>query len=360
VLVVAAAVSVTAAALNAAEPQRKEAAPANTPSWLGEEMPLPLAVRTPADLALKGVAERQYLIFNLIATGKLAWDRGDFATAASKWEALLRLRNLDPEIDRVIRPLASEARTRAGGAPVAGAAPAPAPQAAAAPAPAPVPPPATPETGTATGPAAPVAGDNKVNVAGSVSGGGRLGPGGTVVWLKRADGSTPRPAPARAKVMNQVNKTFVPRVLPVTVGTKVDFKNQDQGIFHNVFSLSRGNDFDAGLYKAGLSYQRSFNTPGAVQILCNIHASMMGWVVVVDSPYYGQAESSGAFVIRGVPPGDYLVEAWHESTSKLYRSRLTVGPGGAQGVTVKMAGDRRAPTHLPDKYGKPRQAQLGY
>ena len=74
--------------------------------WLGEEMPLPLAVKTAQDLAVKAVAEKQYLVFNLLAGGKLAWDAGDFATAAAKWEQLLRVPNLDPEIDRVIRPLA--------------------------------------------------------------------------------------------------------------------------------------------------------------------------------------------------------------------------------------------------------------
>ena len=83
---------------------------------------MPLAVRTPQDLAVKQVAERQYLIFNLLAGGKLAWDTGDWAAAATKWEALLRLPGLDPEIDRVIRPLAHEARAKAGGAPVAEAA----------------------------------------------------------------------------------------------------------------------------------------------------------------------------------------------------------------------------------------------
>src|SRR3954468_12702918 len=85
--------------------------------WLGEELPLPLAVRTAQDLAVKAAAEKQYLIFNLLAGGKLAWDGGDYATAAGKWEALLRVHGLDPEIDKVIRPLAKEARSRAGGAP---------------------------------------------------------------------------------------------------------------------------------------------------------------------------------------------------------------------------------------------------
>jgi len=59
-------------------------APNGAGGWLGEELPLPLAVRTPQDLAVKTVAERQYLIFNLLAGGKLAWDAGDFATAAGK------------------------------------------------------------------------------------------------------------------------------------------------------------------------------------------------------------------------------------------------------------------------------------
>ena len=76
---------------------------------------MPLAVKTAQDLAVKAIAEKQYLIFNLLAGGKLAWDAGENATAASKWEALLRVPGLDPEIERVIRPLAVAARERAGG-----------------------------------------------------------------------------------------------------------------------------------------------------------------------------------------------------------------------------------------------------
>ena len=95
--------------------RRRRAPPPDGRGWLGEELPLPLAVRTAQDLAVKAAAEKQYLIFNLLAGGKLAWDGGDFATAAAKWEALLRVHGLDPEIDKVIRPLAKEARARAGG-----------------------------------------------------------------------------------------------------------------------------------------------------------------------------------------------------------------------------------------------------
>src|SRR5262249_60066382 len=89
--------------------------------WLGEELPLPLAVRTAQDLAVKAVAEKQYLIFNLLAGGKLAWDSGDFAGAAAKWEALLKIHPLDPELEKTIRPLAHEARAKAGGQPATAA-----------------------------------------------------------------------------------------------------------------------------------------------------------------------------------------------------------------------------------------------
>jgi hypothetical protein len=329
-------------AARAAEP----AARPDVSAWLGEELPLPLSVKTPQDLALKAVAERQYLVFNLLARGKLAWDAGDFATAATKWEALLRVPGIDPELDRVVRPLAVEARARVGkGAALPSAPEAPAAVAL---------PGASPGAPTPSAPVQPL-----VNVSGLVSGGGGLGPGGAVVWLKRSDGNTPRPTPLRGRSINQLNKTFVPRVLPVTVGTSVSFSNQDP-IFHNVFSLSRPNDFDSGLYKAGQSYSKTFVKTGPVQILCNIHASMLGYVVVVDTPWYGQADGSGAFIIRGVPPGDYELEAWHEGASKTIRQKVTVGMDGARGITVRVPGDRRAPSAVPDKYGKQRQVQLGY
>ncbi|HVZ72503.1 MAG TPA: carboxypeptidase regulatory-like domain-containing protein [Polyangia bacterium] len=317
----------------------------NAKDWLGEEMPLPLAVKTPQDLAVKAVAERQYLIFNLLAGGKLAWDAGDFATAATKWESLLRVPNLDPEIDHVVRPLAVAAREHAGGAAVASAPSAPAVNAKPAAASTPV--------------VAPAPRVLPVVVSGTIAGGGAPGPGGAVVWLKRSNGETPRPAPAHGKVISQKGKAFVPHVLAVPVGTKISFRNDD-AIFHNVFSLAKPNDFDTGLYKQGATYEQSFHKPGPVQLLCNIHSSMIGYVYVVDSPYYAQADGSGAFTIRGVPPGDYEIEVWHEGSSKNTRQHLTVGVDGVRGLDLRVGGDRRPPEFVPDKSGKPRQSHLGY
>ncbi|MBC8132184.1 MAG: hypothetical protein H7X95_04320 [Deltaproteobacteria bacterium] len=326
---------------------------AAAPGWLGEEMPLPLAVRTPQDLAVKALAERQYLLFNLLAGGKQAYDAGNYAVAAHKWESLLRLPGLDAETDRVIRPLAVDARARAaaGGHPGGGL-------------PLPPVPSSLPDTETTAGEGVsasavsrPAAG---VTVSGTVTGGGTLGPGGTVLWMKRTDGRpTGRPAPARGKIVSQRNKTFIPRVLAVPVGSKVDFRNEDD-LFHNVFSLSRPNDFDTGLYRQGASYSQVFRKAGVVQILCNIHSSMIAYVFVVDTPYYTQADAAGAFAIKNVPPGDYEIETWHEASMKPSRQKVTVGGESLRGLAVKVAGDKAAPATIPDKSGKPRQAHLGY
>jgi plastocyanin len=306
--------------------------------WLGAEMPLPLAVRTPQDLAFKSAAERQYLIFNLLSSGKLAWDEGNYAVAAQKWESLLSVPGLDPELDRVVRPFAEEARQKAGGK--AGE----------------VPPPPAPRVSREREEApAPPRRRELATVEGTVSGGGAAGPGGAVITLKRTDGSMPKAA-ALKKVVLQHGKQFVPRVLAVPAGSSVIFRNDDP-INHNVFSLSPR--FDTGLYGAGGEKEEVFDKPGVVQLLCNIHSSMVGYVVVVDTPYFAQADAAGAFSIKGVPPGEYEVEAWHENASQPARQKLTVPREGAR-LSLTVAGDRQPPQFPPDKYGKPRQQQLGY
>jgi len=303
-------------------------------AWLSTEMPLQLSVRTPQDLHFKAVAERQYLIFNLLASGKLAWDQGDYVAAAGKWEALLQIPGLDPEVDRAVRPLATEARARAGGKAaeaLSGQKPA-----------------------EADRPRAP-----RVTVEGTVTGGGAGGPGGAVVTLRRTDGSMPRPAPVTGAVVVQRNKVFVPHILAVPVGTDVTFRNDDP-INHDVFSLSpAAAHFNTGLYGANQQRDQVFDKPGVVQLLCDIHSAMVGYVVVVDTPYYATADANGSFQIRGVRPGDYEVEAWHENASQSTRQKLAVGSAGAR-IALTVAGDRQPPAFPPDKAGKPRQPQLGY
>jgi plastocyanin len=309
------------------------AAAPSKPNWLGTEMPLQLVVRQPRDLEFKNIAERQYLIFNLLASGKVAYEQGDFATAVARWDVLLLLPGLDPQIDKAVRPLLEDARTQSG-TPSAMPQPRPAPP--------------SPEEPKKREVAA-------VTVEGTVSGGGTAGPGGAVISLKRLDGPMPQLKPAR-KVVLQKDKSFVPRVLAVAAGSSVVFRNADD-INHNVFSLAP--HFDTGLYGKDGEKSETFDKAGVVQLLCNIHSSMLGYVVVVDTPYYAQADGSGAFSIKGVAPGEYEVTAWHENATKPTVQKLSVPREGAK-LNLTVAGDKQPPSYPPDKYGKPRQQQLGY
>jgi plastocyanin len=327
------------------------AAPAPTTAdgerWLADELPLPLTVKTPQDIGFKSAVERQYLIFNLMAAGKLAYQRGDFATAVAKWDVLLRIGGLDPQIEKAVAPFLTDARSKApGGRPGDGQRGTAAIAA---------PPPAS----SAAGGGRRATSAGMTMVGGTVSGGGQIGPGGAVVWLKRLDGTMPRTAPVTDQVITQREKTFLPHVLAVPLGSTVEFRNDDR-IYHNVFSIAKPNDFDAGIRKTGATYTRTFTHPGVVEILCNIHSSMNAYVYVVDSPYFAKAQASGAFSIRGVPPGRYELGAWHEAASAITRKAIVVGPEGARDVAVTVGNDRRAGPFVPDKYGHKRQPQLGY
>jgi len=353
VVVVAA---VAASSLSAVRPLSA----AEPPKWLGDDLPLPLPVKTPQDIGFKAAAERQYLIFNLMAGGKLAYQRGDYAVAVDKWETLLRIAGLDPQIEKAVTPFLTDARARAahGGGSVAHVAEPIADVA--------EPPRAPEKTGEAHEARAHVAQTarrvpsvSSLTVSGTVSGGGQIGPGGTVLWLKRLDGAMPRIVPPTNQVITQREKTFLPHVLAIPLGTTVQFRNDDR-IYHNVFSIAKPNDFDAGIRATGATYTRTFNSPGAVEILCNIHSTMNGYVFVVDSPLYTKAQASGMFTIRGVAPGRYELAAWHEAASNITRKTIVVGGEGAHDLAVTVGGDKRPAPFVPDKYGHKRQPQLGY
>lgn len=327
--------------------------------WLGDDLPLPLQVKTPQDIGFKSATERQYLIFNLMAGGKLAYQHGDFAAAVDKWDTLLRMPGLDPQIERVVGPFLDDARVRLGQPAKPGTHVEPA---------RPEPEVAEPSS-VEEKPSAEAHGHGEttsahhaygtVTVSGTVSGGGQVGPGGAVIWLRRVDGPTPHLSPARNQIITQRDKTFLPHVLAVPVGTTVQFRNDDR-IYHDVFSIAKPNEFDAGIRATGATYTKTFTHAGVVELLCNIHSTMNAYVLVVDSPLFAKTQASGAFVVHGVPPGRYELSAWHEAASTITRKPITVGSEGARDLAVSVGGDKRPSPFVPDKYGHKRQPQLGY
>jgi plastocyanin len=140
-----------------------------------------------------------------------------------------------------------------------------------------------------------------------------------VVWIEGlpAEAESAMAMPNRPQLA-QKGQNFVPRVVAVPVGGTVDFPNFDP-IFHNAFSVSPVKRFDLGKYPRGQSRKVIFNKAGVVQVFCDIHANMAGFVRVVPSRALVQPDGSGAFELAGVPPGTYTLKVWHPDFVQLER-----------------------------------------
>lgn len=158
-----------------------------------------------------------------------------------------------------------------------------------------------------------------------------------VIHLESETTSSEVAAPlSRHLVVQQVNETFVPHVLPVLKGSTIEFPNEDP-LFHNVFSLSRARSFDLGRYPKGSSKSVRFDRPGIVKVFCHIHSDMSAVVLVLDNPFFTVPDREGAFQIGGIPPGDYTVVAWHERARPVAQSvRIESGRVSSLEVTLPL------------------------
>ena len=129
-----------------------------------------------------------------------------------------------------------------------------------------------------------------------------------VVYLRDA-----RPqdvSPMRVAIW-QRNESFTPRVVAVTVGSEVEFPNDD-GIYHNVFSLSRANSFNLGRYPRGHTKSVRFDKPGVVKVFCEIHSHMSATVMIFNHSWFAVPDDDGRFELPPIPAGDRQITAWHE------------------------------------------------
>jgi plastocyanin len=147
-------------------------------------------------------------------------------------------------------------------------------------------------------------------LSGTISG----GKGAAVVYIDAIPGKA-FPAPDKHIVEDQKSLLFQPHVIVVLAGSTVDFLNSDT-VQHNIFwpsiSGNKKMSHNMGTWPKGEVRSFKFDTPGVVPLLCNVHPEMSGFIIVVPTPYYAQAEASGAFKIESVPDGSYTVTAWRE------------------------------------------------
>lgn len=163
-----------------------------------------------------------------------------------------------------------------------------------------------------------------------------VGPDGGLqnVFVYIKDYKGPIPAPTGEAEIDQQGCEYVPHVLGVQVGETLKIKNTD-GTLHNVHALAKNNpEFNIGQPVQGMVSEKTFDKPEVmIKFKCDVHAWMNAWVGVVPHPFFAVSDNSGNFTIKGVPPGTYTIEAWHEKYGT-QTQQVTVGANGTADVAL--------------------------
>jgi plastocyanin len=116
--------------------------------------------------------------------------------------------------------------------------------------------------------------------------------------------------PSSNSTLNQIEQTFVPKVLPVVKGSTVDIHNNDSEV-HKVFSMTPRAVFNIGRRQPGKSVPQVIDKVGVVEIRCDIHCGMNASILGLDTPYFTKADAQGNYSIDGLPDGTYRMQVFH-------------------------------------------------
>jgi plastocyanin len=138
-----------------------------------------------------------------------------------------------------------------------------------------------------------------------------------VVYL---EGTFPKPASLPVAQMAQKDLAFVPMLLAVQAGARVEFPNFDD-TYHNIFSYSPAKRFDLGRYRRDEQPvpAQQFDVPGLVVLRCDIHEHMRGLILVLDTPYFVLTDTDGSYRLTGLPAGRHTLKVWLDSKTTLER-----------------------------------------
>jgi plastocyanin len=158
---------------------------------------------------------------------------------------------------------------------------------------------------------------------------------GTVITIHTLSGSERPGIPVRA-VMDQVDRTFAPDLLVVPVGSTIEFPNSDS-VSHQIYSFSSAKKFQLPLYRGKPYPPVHFDQAGLVTLGCNIHDSMLAYILVTDAPFFGRSDAAGWWS-ADVPRGTYRVTIWHprmHEDAELER-QMTIGEGDRAELAIRL------------------------
>lgn len=121
-------------------------------------------------------------------------------------------------------------------------------------------------------------------------------------------------AEPRVSLLNQIDYTFVPRVLPVVAGAEVRFHNGDSEL-HNIHTFDGGRRVNRMFNRSqlpGSTFTRTFQEPDSILVRCDLHSQMIAHILVLPNVFHTMPGDDGSYSVVGVPPGRYEITAWHE------------------------------------------------
>jgi hypothetical protein len=142
--------------------------------------------------------------------------------------------------------------------------------------------------------------------------------------------------PAReAVILDQRGCMFVPRVVALHTGQTLNVKNSDP-VSHNIHPVPRNNrEWNQQQSPGAPDLTRRFVRPEVmIPVKCNVHSWMRSYIGVLDHPYFSVTGDTGVFEWSKVPPGEYTIAAWHESSGEL-TERITLAPKATVAVNFR-------------------------
>ena len=158
------------------------------------------------------------------------------------------------------------------------------------------------------------------------------------VYVKEGLGDRSFPAPAPEVGLDQRGCMYNPHVLGLVVGQKLRIKNSDP-TNHNIHPLPKENrEWNQSMPPGSADLVQEFARPEImIPVKCNVHPWMITYIGVQRHPFFAVTGADGSFEIKGLPPGNYVIEAWHEKFGTLQQN-VTVGASETKQVDFSIQG----------------------